>query len=677
MLAYFDPVWKVVQKPDTLQKVAVLLDVSSSMAVADSDEGTRAERAEAVLDELRSNLGDRLRLDAYEFDREVREPSGQPVDGAIRETDLGTCLLAMTQKPDISDHLGIVVVTDGGDELVQNVRLPAVPVYPCAIGTNPDGWDDVAIAQLDAPEVVERQADFTVAAEVVVRRASRNFAGYSESAEIVLEERVDDGWLVRSTEQVDLAGGRRHVEFETESPAEEGMQGYRVRIESIAGELSELNNHRAFSVGVGKEKLPVLLFAQEVGWDFSTLRRALARDPSVALTTLFRISEERFVVQDDRQEGDELLSAGFPSDKEVLDLYRCVIVGSFPASQWRPQQMQALLEYVRAGGAVVFLGGEWSFGQGRYGGTVLDPLMPWNLAGAGGELHTGRFAINVPPAVANHPVVSNIPEALAQEAGAMVESLNPTGRLKLGAVVLLETRIGGRTAPVIAMHRYGEGHCLAVATDTLWKWTRTSTALRESFSRLWRQAIRNVSRWDEGERFLSVRWDQPRYRPGERATAAITVAGRYDVGQLHFKATLDAGDGPQPLGVASVLGSENAFNAELVFARRGDYVFGLEAFVGEELLESYDKTFRVSPGLNEGANLEVDHAFLDYVATQTGGVHFREGETGKLVETLRGQAIEQAVTVDMPLVQYNYVYMCLLLGILALEWILRRRMNLF
>ena len=115
----------------------------------------------------------------------------------------------------------------------------------------------------------------------------------------------------------------------------------------------------------------------------------------------------------------------------------------------------------------------------------------------------------------------------------------------------------------------------------------------------------------------------------------------------------------------------------MVFRQRGTYVFDLQAFVGAKPLESYEKTLRVGPTLNEGAKLEVDHAFLDYLATQSGGAYFREGDFGRLTETLRGRVIEQAVTIDMPLVQHNYVYLAALLLILAAEWTLRRKMNLF
>ena len=313
MLACFDPVWRMIRDPDASEKIAVLVDVSSSMGVRDAQDATRATRGARLLDEFRGNLGSAVECDIREFDREVRPyERGQSGAEELRDTDLGTCLVTMADKPDISGYLGVVVVTDGGDELVQNVRLPNVPVYITGVGTDPEGWDDIAVAELDAPAVVERESEFTVSADVVVRRASPGFAPRSSAVQVVLEEQTEEGWLVRSTERIDLGTDRQRVELTAESPAEQMICDYRLRVEPLAGELSAMNNVRTFSVEVGKDRLPVLLFAQEVGWDFGTVRRELARDPSLALTTLFRISTERFVIQDNRQEGDQVLEAGFP-----------------------------------------------------------------------------------------------------------------------------------------------------------------------------------------------------------------------------------------------------------------------------------------------------------------------------------------------------------------------------
>ncbi len=677
ILAYFDPVWNVMQRPDENQKVLALVDTSSSMEVEDKVEGSRGKRAgdllEKLTQELRSSFID---FDTLKFDSEVRTSASSVEPGQVRETDLGKCLVTIADKPDTSNYMSALLLTDGGDEVVQNVKLPEVPVYIAGVGSDPETWNDIAITRIEAPEVVEEQSDFEVTAEVVARCASYAFATGAERVNVRVEVKDGQDWETRDSKLVDLINSRASVKFNMKSPSEMGTKNYRVRVETIDGELSELNNTRIFSIEVRKNTLSVLLFAQQLGWDFRQIYKELSEDTSVALTALFRVSSDRFIVRGSRQKGDENLEAGFPSTKGLLGLYKCVIVGSFPATQWRQEQLQALVEYVREGGAVIFLGGEHSFGQGGYSRTVIEPLFPWRISAGEPELQTGQFTVNVPLSAANHSIVSKTSRLISQSSGATIESINLTGSLRSGAVNLLDASVGSRTVSVVAIQRFGEGQTMGVATNTLWKWTQASEVLKQAYGHFWRQSVRNLSQWEEGERFVGVKWDKKGYRPGEQASATIRVAGRYNPGQLHLKANLKTDEEPQPVSVEPVMGRENTFRAEMVFSKRTEYLFEVEAYAGEKLLESYEKTLVVGPSVNEGANLEVDHAFLDDLAMRSGGAYFRETDFENLVETLRSRVIDYAVSMEIPLVQDKYIYILIFLGILMLEWTMRRKMNL-
>jgi uncharacterized membrane protein len=706
ILAYFDPVWSVMQRPDENQKVLALVDISSSMEVEDKAEGSRGKRADGLLEnltrELRSSYID---FDTLEFDSEVRGLSernrnkDKQLAGEVRQTDLGKCLVTIADKPDTSNYMSVLLLTDGGDEAVQNVKLPEVPVYIAGMGSDPETWNDIAIVRVDAPEVVEEQSDFEVTAEVVARCASYAFATSAERVNVRVEEKKGQDWEIRDSKLVDPAktpGSRARVKFIVKSPSEMGTKQYRVRVETIEGELSELNNTRIFPIEVRKNTLSVLLFAQQLGWDFRQIYKELSDDSSVALTALFRVSSDRFVVRGSRQKGDEnLVEAGFPSSKGLLDLYKCVIIGSFPSWQWQQEQLQALVEYVREGGAVIFLAGEHSFGLGGYSRTVIEPLFPWRISAGEPELQTGKFTVNVPLSAANHSIVSEMSRLIGRASGATIDSINLTGSLRSGAINLLDASVGSRTVSVVALQRFGQGQTMGVATNTLWKWTQTSDVLKQAYGHFWRQSVRNLSQWEEGERFVGVKWDKQSYRPGEQASTTIRVAGRYNPGQLHLKATLTphpsslvsrpsslvTGSGSigagQPVSIEPLMGRENTFRAEMVFSKRAEYLFEVNAYVGEKLLESYEKTLVVGPGVNEGANLEVDHAFLDNLAMRSGGAYFQETDFENLVEMLRNRVMDYAVSMEIPLVQDKYIYILIFLGILMLEWTMRRKMNLF
>ncbi len=684
ILAYFDPMWDVMQRPDENKKILALVDTSSSMEVEDRAEGSRGKRADGMLENLKQKMrSSYIDFETLEFNSEVYELPGRSrkqdkqLAENIRETDLGKCLVTIADKPDVSKYMSVLLLTDGGDELVQNIKLPEVPVYIAGMGSEPETWNDIAITRVESPEVVEGQSDFEVTADIVARCASYSFATGAERVNVRVEEDDGQDWVTRDSKFVDLGESGARVKFILKSPSEMGVKKYRVRVETVDGELSELNNSRIFSIEVRENTLSVLLFAQQLGWDFRQIYKELSDDSSMALTSLFRVSRDRFVVRGSRQKGDENLEAGFPSTKGLLDLYNCVIIGSFPASQWRQGQLQALVEYVREGGAVIFLGGEHSFGQGGYSRTVIEPLFPWSISAGEPKLQTGQFTVNVPLSAANHSIVSEMSQLISQASGATIESINLSGSLRGGAINLLDASLGNRTVSVVALQRFGEGQTMGVATNTMWKWTQASDLLKQAYSHFWRQSVRNLSQWEEGERFVGVKWDKKSYKPGEQATTTIRVAGRYNPGQLHLKATLRAGEEPQPVSVEPVMGRENTFRAEMVFSKRAEYLFEVNAHVGEKLLESYEKTLVVGPSVNEGANLEVDHAFLDNLAMRSGGSYFRENELDSLVESLRSRIIDYAVSVEIPLVQDKYIYIVIFLVILMLEWTMRRKMNLF
>ena len=676
IFAYFDPAWSVFARPRENTKVLVVVDTSSSMEVEDASEGSRLVRARELEEQIQKKMKRYVNVEVMEFDRELR-PGQETKSEGIRETDLGQCLVSLAELPEISNCLGIVMLTDGGDESLQSVTLGEAPMFVAGVGSDPAGWNDVAITDVEAPEVVEEQTDFEVTVDLAAYAADDGFASGITRSKVVAEEMTTEGWQVRGTQTVDLSSKRGRAAFRIAGTGELGARTFRVRAATMVGELSDLNNVRRFVLDVQKKTLHILFYAQELGWDFRQIRKELIQDPSVAVTTLYRITGDRFVVQGDRQRGDEILEAGFPVEREVLELYKCIVIGSFEASLWKIEQMRALREYVRGGGSVVFLGGEHSFGRGGYVGTPLESLFPWRISASEPELQRGRFPINLVLSAQEHGIMAEMVRLLKQQGAPKMESINIPGPLRPGASRLLAVTVGNQTVAGIALQNYGQGQCLGVASNTLWKWARQSELLRQAFGSFWRQGVRYVSGTKEGGRFLSVEWDQGHYRPSEQGAAMIRVAGSYKEGQLHLRAALTRNEQVRTIPVESASGPEKIFVAKMVFAERGYYAFELQVFDGEELLETYAKTHVVGPQVNEGANLEVDHGFLRQLAGQSQGAYFAEGDFDQLLDTLRSRVMEHAVSVEMPLVEDRYIYIIIVLVILAAEWAVRRRLNLF
>ncbi len=677
ILAYFDPVRSVIQKPKRDKKIMLLVDSSSSMDCEDQPGISRTKRANRLSQKLTQQLQSLIDVEMSRFDMDVRRPDApKPAADQIRGTNLAKSLVTVSDTANDDEYMAAILLTDGGDELVRNPSFPQVPLHVASVGSDPETWDDLAIADVTAPSVIEAGGKLEVTADVEARFGSKDFRTKVQMARVRLEEKKQDEWQVRGSEYVRFDNPKARARFSVDAPAEPGSKVFRINVQNMPGELSELNNTRNFDLEVREGTLHVLFFAQELGWDFSMIRKELALDPSVELTALFRVSEQRFVVQGSRQPGDEQLEAGFPKSKEVLDLFKCVIVGSFSVSQWRQDQLQALVDYVRGGGAVVFLGGEKSFGQGGYAGTPIEPLFPWSTGAAQSDFQVGQFSVSVPPAAMANTIIAETARIISQQEDVSVESVNIEGPVKAGAVTLMEASVGGRAVPLVSMQRFGQGQTMAVATNTLWKWRRTSAELVEAHGHFWRQAVKNMTGWEEGQRFISITWDQEQYNPGDSAVATIRIAGRHDADKLDLKAESTVEGNSTPVSVEPMMGRGNTYRAEVAFTKSAEYAFELQATEGERILESYRRKIAVGTKLNEGANLEVDHAFLRSLARSGGGMYFPEGRFDSLIGTLRSRLLDRVVSMEIPLIQDKFIYILVFVGILMLEWIIRRKMNL-
>jgi uncharacterized membrane protein len=674
LIALFEPVWMVESREATRGRLLALLDTSSSMDVRDDGKTTRLARARETLNRFEKSFPAGVVVEEMDFDTELH-PAGRSSADKVRGTDVGGALAAVSERKDISSYLGVVLLTDGGDETVENPLLPSVPLYAIGFGANPSTWNDVAISGMEHPATAEKDVEFEVNVDLSANNGGGgNFARGLSSLSVTLEEDRAGKWAQLETKKVDISNMRARAKFAA-TGRELGLHRYRASLEAVNGELTPLNNTRHFTVDVQKKSLHVLFFTRELGMDFKMIRNELARDPGIAFTALFRTVSEKFTLQGDRLPGDDQLEAGFPTSEKTLKLYDGLILGPFPAEDWTAEQMQALVKYVEGGGVALFLGGADAFGRGKYAKTPLAALFPWQITDAELELSSGTFPVKVPLASSGHPILGGVEEALIRE-GAAVESLNNVEGIKPGAVTLIETKQGARAVPVVAVHNVGKGKVLAVASNTLWKWATRGEGLRAAFGLFWRQAVRNLTGKEEGGRVFTVKWDKEAYRPGEQATPEIHVAGQGEGGGVRFAATLTRTNEGTPLAVEPVQGQPNTYNSKVRLRARGDYLFKLSAYRGDALLENYEKTLRVAPLADEGSRLELDEDFLRHLAERASGAYYPEKDADQFLKRVATGLAQKSVFIESSLVQAGPWFALLVLGLLIAEWFFRRRKNL-
>jgi uncharacterized membrane protein len=674
LLALLNPVSTLQKSEPATGRLLALLDSSSSMDVADDYHQSRASRAQAIVERWRKSLPAGVTLDELAFDTTIHK-AGEVAAKSIRGTDLGGCLLALSERGDLASYLGVVLLTDGGDEAIEDPTLPSIPLSIVGIGTDPASWNDVAITDVQAPATAEKDTDFEISADVQARAG--HGGGFSKAmahSRVLLEHAAGGGWEKVNEASVDLSQLTARARLTARS-SQLGLQRYRVTIQPISGELSTLNNARAVTVNVQKKALHVLYFTLDLGQEFKVLRNELGHDPGLSFTALFRSTGERFTLQGDRAPGDDALSAGFPATKAGLKLYDVIIIGSFAAEDCTPQQMQALIQYVEEGGTLIFLGGDKSFGRGGYAGSALEVLFPWRLSAQEPAPAQGLFAVRVPPMASGHPILATVEETVTH-ASARLDSLNRVGELKPNSTALLTAQMGDRAIAVVAVQPFGQGKVMGIATDTLWKWALQPEPLRSAYGLFWRQAVRNLTGKIEGGQNLAVRWDKDFYRPGDQATGEIRVLGA-GAGVLRFTASMSRKDQSTALEVLPLPERPQTFQVKPRFRDRGDYGFRLVAYQGDRVLEAYEKTFPIGPRLDEGSRLELDEVFLQRLAGLGGGVYYREGEAGQFLEHVASHPLRKVAVEESSLVEAGPWFFLVFLAVLVLEWTLRRKVNLF
>ncbi|MCC6174387.1 MAG: VWA domain-containing protein [Chloroflexi bacterium] len=329
------------------QAVAFLVDVSDSVTPP------MRERELAFLRDAMAGMNERDRAAVVAFGgqavldqplgpaRSVR-PIASIVDGS--KTDIaGAIRLALATLPSTMARK-IVVVSDGNENVgkaLDQARISnaaGVPIYvaPLAQQAGPE----VLVRQLETPQFVREGETFSATLALDATQDTR--------AKVHL---LADGRLLAS-QDLNLTQGANNIVLPQE-PLSPGFHLFSVEIEASADTFVQNNEGGSYTVVTGKPR--VLLVEAQSG-------------------------ETKYLA-------DALTAAGLDVDvKEtsaaILDLptlrsYESVVLANVPAEDLTTSQMRAINSYVQnLGGGLVVIGGDDSYGVGRYNRTPLEDALP-------------------------------------------------------------------------------------------------------------------------------------------------------------------------------------------------------------------------------------------------------------------------------------------------------------
>lgn len=467
-------------------------------------------------------------------------------------------------------------------------------------------------------------------------------------------------------------------------------------IEPQSGEADESNNVHMFHVSVVTKRSRLLLVDGRSRWETRYLHNMFERDPAWQVD---------IVVPDYRQMPPKLPQGSeanqWPTSKEKLLEYDLIILGELPAAALPRDAIEWLKSFVQSsgGGLIVVDGARGDLRQLAY--RPLHEMLPiqWtddkrgkydpvpvHLTASAGQL--AAFQLTPLEPAKNEATWSELPP------------LHMTTAVKAlpGGEVLAKTSQDGVEMPLMVTRQFGAGRVFYCGTDETWRWRyKVADTYHQRF---WNQVARWVMRLPmsvQGQ-FVSIDSGKLVYQPGEtvvlrsrlrnaQGDPATGLAVEAIVTKFHPPGANDsaveaaAGQGAEGRIVAVVpLAADAAvagvYSGQIKAPPGGNYRVSVVApGLTSSALDVSSEFSVVELDVGEMDQLNCDESLLMKVAQMTGGQYLSEQRGHELVDLLRPLSRGKIIESDTPIWQ-SYWWFAPIVGLLAVEWWLRKRVGL-
>ena len=663
--------------------IAVVVDGSRSMGIADSNGKSRESAAIAVLDGgVLAGLRQRFQTRIYRLGREIT-----PVDspGDIAPAELAThidqglerlasetedlpvgAILLFSDGSENSAGLGGSEIGAGALHVLKERRLP---VHTVGFGM-PEHAHDVEIEDVSLP--ASAVANARIAGTVTM--VQHGYAGQKT----MLTVRDGDKAIIQR--DITLApDGRLQTEPLFFPAGSAGAKSLTFAVEPLPGEESVVNNliTRPFLVSDAKRR--ILYVEGEPRWEYKFIRRAEDSDPTIQIVSMLRTSENKVYRQGISNPAE--LAQGFPVRAEDLFAYAGIIIGSVAADYFTPLQQGLLREYVdRRGGGILFLGGRSSLSDGGWGASSLNALLPTFLPSGNHNFHRNPAAVELTAAGIDSPITRLLddPQKNAERFRklANLADYEDPGSPKPGATRLVDLHAGHRTLPLLVTESYGIGRTAILATGGTWRWQMSEALGDPAHDLFWQQLLRwlvaespdTVSAsipsrllMDEGNVQLTAQVRDRTFQPVRDAHVSVHILGPEGVDAL--------------VGLRPSETTPGQYQAEWTAEKPGAYLAEVSAETAGRQPQELGRdlvTFQRENGVAENFHTEQNRHLLEQLASETGGRYWEPSERKNLARDISYS--EAGISVRSTKELWNMpIFFLLLLGLPIAEWLLRRK----
>lgn len=571
---------------------------------------------------------------------------------------------------------GIVLLTDGIENtsskrieaVLQDLGARGIPVFPVPIGLEEP--DDVSIRNIVMQEVAFSGDSVPVQVQVLSK-------GYEKRA-ARLSIQLNDRQVFQRN--IRLQGGLQFedVEFNVDL-YEKGAARIAVIIEPFEDEISVANNRVERSIRVVNEKVNVLYIEGNNRWEFRYLSAILKRDPRLNTTFISSSAGPEFA----RNSPEHI--ERFPSKREEAFKYDLVILGDVDAAFFTAEELSLLEELIRDRGASLLVLCGPMHTPSSYVGTPIETIMPVRFDADSEWEMTSESVYPVLTPEGRSSMVMLLENETEENDRiwsrvAPLDHLPPLLGTKPGATVLAtlsDAASGSQGYPLVAWHRYGTGKCMSIASDRLWR-LRFKTGDKYHW-RVWSQSIQflTLSRLMGEHKRIRLETDRTLYQDGEqtRLYAHVLDEDFEPVIQPSFQISVNGADGNalrEAVSLQPDRTSPGLYEGYFTAPVAGRY--RLEANEDDKEISNTTE-FQVATVNRELSDTNMRRDGLKRIAQLTGGSLLAPEEMAKLGSLLDAKPITTTVRSERPLWD-SWLVAALLIGLLGMEWILRRRNDL-
>ena len=686
--------------------IAIVVDTSGSMVRPDAHQQTRLAIARQAIARIWESS-----MKLFTFADKLEPLSGPESLNSFTDPERETHLFSSLRDALSASPQGgwgrVVVFTDGNDTTSDSVedtgrlfRESQTPLLLAATQTDLQQADFVHLANVNLPPVNTVNTKYPL--DVFVR--SETGAPHEMTVRV-----LQKGQTVGET-KLNVSPGphtqKVSFHFSQDTP---GTEDYQVELIE-AGKPDPTESFYATTQICNRPEIKVLYYAGALSVEYRFVRAAFAEDSAIKIEAAVHVSSAG--IRHQILYGDETRAhfdaESFPKSVEELNLYKAVVLVDLLPAQLNEEQTDALLEYVKEGGGVIFLVSNTVVAS-DFSNSKLEQLLPvvfepkvaqpdgsganTNQSAAASLLQQLEQAGNVSSPddeSGDHDAVTPLvqmnftPDGRAvlgklgdrpDEKAPMFREYAFVQRAKPGAIVAAEHPSDANTwgkRPLLAMQHFGRGRSAVLATDSIWRWQLTLPSNSHAYQKLWQQMLFWVANQDGHA--PEIQLASTTARVGDKVAVTIKLPPQVTQSAANpLVLTALSPDGSSPISLP-LTGTGPGIYSGFVTATSGPWM-RLEASVGDLNKGMAILNIRSDKTSIEDEHLTPDLASLHLLAAAAGG-QVVDAATLDQLPSLDSDFENMVTDRKVTDLWNNKLFFTLLLTLFCVELILRRWLKL-